>query len=104
MGRGLELVWGRNGVDWGAVGAALGGSRSGGGWCCCGGGPDPLVPPPGLLTMSRVVPLSHCAATVVLLLAGVACLRGEACGIWGGGHGRGVAPGAPSSSVSPLAP
>ncbi|XP_064330035.1 phosphatidylserine lipase ABHD16A [Phalacrocorax carbo] len=30
----------------------------------------------GLLTMSRVVPLSHCAATVVLLLAGVACLRG----------------------------
>ncbi|XP_067172980.1 phosphatidylserine lipase ABHD16A [Apteryx mantelli] len=30
----------------------------------------------GLLTLSRVVPLSHCAATVVLLLAGVACLRG----------------------------
>uniref|UniRef100_A0A8C3NLP2 Uncharacterized protein n=1 Tax=Geospiza parvula TaxID=87175 RepID=A0A8C3NLP2_GEOPR len=30
----------------------------------------------GLLTMSRVVPLSHCAATLGLLLAGVACLRG----------------------------
>ncbi|GAB0201597.1 phosphatidylserine lipase ABHD16A [Grus japonensis] len=30
----------------------------------------------GLLTMSRVVPLSHCAATVMLLLGGVACLRG----------------------------
>lgn len=30
----------------------------------------------GLLTMSRVVPLSHCAATIALLLAGVACLRG----------------------------
>ncbi|XP_061216346.1 phosphatidylserine lipase ABHD16A isoform X3 [Neopsephotus bourkii] len=30
----------------------------------------------GLLTMSRVIPMSHCAATVVLLLAGVACLRG----------------------------
>ncbi|XP_039589239.1 phosphatidylserine lipase ABHD16A [Passer montanus] len=26
--------------------------------------------------MSRVVPLSHCAATLGLLLAGVACLRG----------------------------
>ncbi|KAM4643578.1 phosphatidylserine lipase ABHD16A isoform 2-T2 [Amazona ochrocephala] len=26
--------------------------------------------------MARVIPLSHCAATVVLLLAGVACLRG----------------------------
>lgn len=39
--------------------------------------------------MSRVVPLSHCAATVVLLLAGVACLRGEACGIWGGGAWEG---------------
>ncbi|XP_031950209.1 phosphatidylserine lipase ABHD16A isoform X2 [Corvus moneduloides] len=30
----------------------------------------------GLLTMSRVVPLSHCVATLGLLLAGVACLRG----------------------------
>ncbi|XP_069738661.1 LOW QUALITY PROTEIN: phosphatidylserine lipase ABHD16A-like [Phaenicophaeus curvirostris] len=30
----------------------------------------------GLLTLSRVVPLSHCAGTVALLLAGVACLRG----------------------------
>ncbi|XP_053908107.1 phosphatidylserine lipase ABHD16A isoform X2 [Cuculus canorus] len=30
----------------------------------------------GLLTLSRVVPLSHCAGAVALLLAGVACLRG----------------------------
>lgn len=37
--------------------------------------------------MSRVVPLSHCAATIALLLAGVACLRG---GGRGGGFGGGL--------------
>uniref|UniRef100_A0A8C8RS72 Phosphatidylserine lipase ABHD16A n=1 Tax=Pelusios castaneus TaxID=367368 RepID=A0A8C8RS72_9SAUR len=35
-----------------------------------------LSPPAGYLTMSKVVPFSHYAGTMLLLLAGVACLRG----------------------------
>ena len=34
-------------------------------------------PPPGYLSLSKVVPFSHYAGTLLLLLAGVACLRGR---------------------------
>ena len=36
--------------------------------------PSPL---PGYLSLSKVVPFSHYAGTLLLLLAGVACLRGR---------------------------
>lgn len=34
-------------------------------------------PLPGYLSLSKVVPFSHYAGTLLLLLAGVACLRGR---------------------------
>lgn len=40
--------------------------------------------PPGYLSLSKVVPFSHYAGTLLLLLAGVACLRGRwtGCLVW----------------------
>lgn len=62
------------------VGRVWGGGWSGTGkrsWGAVKKAPHVFSPFPGYLSLSKVVPFSHYAGTLLLLLAGVACLRGR---------------------------